>query len=327
MSHIFLTGATGFVGSYVARQLVRENHRITCLIRPTSSIERIAELPVQFCTGSLFNRDSFAGYLRDSDYVIHVAGTTKAKNYDAYVHGNVETTRELLSAIDSLNISLKRFVLISSQAAVGPSPSPEPIDEEFPCHPVTRYGRSKLKGEEVVRSFMSRIPVSIIRPPVVYGPGDQDVLKLFKAIKLGLNVMIGRVDQLVSLVYAEDLAAGIVKATFVPQTAGKTYFLGEETPHRWSEIARVSGSIMNKRYLTLRLPYFLVYGLSWFFEAFAAISNKNTIINPDKMNEIKQPYWVISSNRARTDFSFQTQYNLQAGLEKTIGWYRKNEWL
>jgi dihydroflavonol-4-reductase len=184
-----------------------------------------------------------------------------------------------------------------------------------------------LQSEEVARTFMDHIPVTIIRPPVVYGPGDQDVLKLFKTLKLGLNVMIGAVDQLVSLVYAEDLAAGIVKANFVPQTAGKTYFLGDETPHYWSEVAGMSGKIMNKKYFNLRLPYVLVYGLSWFLEAFAAISGKNTIINPDKMNELKQPYWVISSGRARKDFSFETRYDLQAGLEKTINWYQENNWL
>jgi dihydroflavonol-4-reductase len=327
MSRIFLTGATGFVGSFVARHLITENHHVTCLIRPTSSLQRIADLPLQLCTGSLFNKESFVRYLQESDFVIHVAGTTKAKNYETYTRGNVETTRQLLLAINALKISLKRFVLISSQAAVGPSPSPEPIDEEFPCHPVTQYGKSKLHSEEVARSFMDRIPVTIIRPPVVYGPGDQDVLKLFKTLKLGFNVMIGGVDQLVSLVYAEDLAAGIVMATFVPQTVGKTYFLGDETPYHWSEVAGMSGKIMNKKYFNLRLPYVLVYGLSWFLEIFATISGKNTIINPDKMNELKQPYWVISSGRARNDFSFKTQYDLQTGLEKTIKWYHDNNWL
>ncbi len=327
MSHIFLTGASGFVGSFVARQLIRENHRVTCLVRPTSSLQWIKDLPVEFCTGSLLKAESFARSLQSVDYVIHVAGTTKAKNYEGYERGNVETTRQLFSTVDSLKIRLKRFVLISSQAAVGPSPSADPIDEDYPCRPLTQYGLSKLRSEEIARSYVPKIPVTIIRPPAVYGPQDRDVLQFFKAIKLGLNVMIGRIDQLVSIVYAEDLATGIVQAAFAAPASGKTYFLCDETPCRWSELARLSSTIMNKKYLTIHLPYFLVYGLSWFFEIFAGLSGKQNIINRDKMKEIEQPYWVISSRRAQKDFSYETKYPLPAGLEKTISWYLKNGWL
>ncbi|MBN2365845.1 MAG: NAD-dependent epimerase/dehydratase family protein [Calditrichaeota bacterium] len=327
MAHVFLTGATGFIGSFVAEHLIKNGHRVTCLIRPTSSTRWLKQLPVEYCVGSLNDPAACRDPIQSADVVIHTAGITKARTEKEYYHGNVETTRQLLSGIRDYGHSLKRFVHISSQAAVGPSLSENPVDENSPPHPVTHYGKSKLLSEKVVHSFSNDIPVTIIRPPSVYGPRDREVYKIFRSIKMGINAMVGSVDQLVSLVFVEDLARGVTKAAFSPAARGEIYFLCEEIPYHWSEVADLTGRLMNKKYITLRIPIPLVHLFAFIFEKLAGTIGKATILNRDKIKEIRQPYWVISPRKAQKDFDYKTEYPLEKGLRKTIDWYRENGWL
>ena len=118
------------------------------------------------------------------------------------------------------------------------------LDEDATCHPLTDYGRSKMEAEAVVRAYIGQLPLTIVRPPSVYGPRDTDVLNVFKNIKMRVNLQVGSVDQLVSLVYVEDLANGIIQAAFAENTTGKTYFLCEDRPYRWSQFAPARGATL-----------------------------------------------------------------------------------
>ncbi len=327
MARIFLTGGTGFVGSFIAEYLTKSGHHVSCFLRKSSSTKWLKDLPVDYCIGSFPEYASYREPLEAADIIIHAAGKTKARTEAEYFRGNVETTRHLLLATEKYAKSLQRFVHISSQAAVGPSPSPEPVHEDHPAEPVTFYGKSKLKSEEVVHSFSGSIPATIIRPPSVYGPRDTDVYKVFRNIGRGLNTMISSVDPLVSLIYVEDLALGVIQAAFAPPAKGKTYFLCENEPYYWSEIAEMAGNIMDKKYITVRLPLPVVKGFALLSETFASLTGRATIINLNKMNEIVQPYWVISPQNAQQDFGYQTRFPLKNGLKLTIDWYRENGWL
>ena len=327
MAKIFLTGATGFVGSFVAQELIAQQHEVSCLVRPSSDRRWLADLPVEFCIGSLLEIETFLESLRKSEYVIHVAGVTTANNVKQYYAGNVQPTESLLRAIEVHHPTIQRFLLVSSQAAAGPSPSAIPIDENHPRQPITDYGISKVQSEKLAQSYMTKIPVTIVRPPAVYGPRDDGVYNFFRLIKYGINPMIGHTDQLINLVYVEDLARGIVQAAFSPQAVGRTYFLCDETSYRWSEVARLTAQIMNKKYITIKLPYTLIYILSFFLEKIAAFSGVTTILNRQKMNELKRPFWVISPQRAQSDFNYRTSVQLAEGIERTVRWYRDNHWL
>ena len=326
MAKIFLTGATGLVGSFVAQKLLEQKHQVNCLIRITSNLKWIEGLPLQLLTGSLFEPQSFKDAVADSDYVLHVAGVTKAFDKTEYCRGNVETTKLLLDTICEVNTSLKRFLLVSSQAAVGPSPGANPIDETYACHPLTDYGISKMESEQLAHRYMEKVPITIVRPPSVYGPRDTDVFNFFKGIRRGLNLQVGDMDQLVSLVYVEDLAAGIIQAAFSPNSLGKTYFICEETPYYWSHVAEITAEIMGIKFRTIRIPYKLAIGIASLLEVYSKLQKKPTILNRQKMLEVKQSFWSISPQNAINDFGYQTQFPLPKGIEKTIRWYEETEW-
>jgi len=327
MAKVFLTGATGFIGSFVAEQLIQQKHDVTCLIRETSNLKWLHGLPLQLLQGSILDPQTYLSDLKNADFVIHLAGVTKARYPETFYQGNVEYTKQLLLTLVEHDIRIKNFLLVSSQAAVGPSPTQEPVNEDFPCHPLTQYGKSKWQAEQIAFSFQGKLPVTILRPCAVYGPRDTDVLNFFKTLKYGFNLMVGQVDQLVNVVYVEDCAMGIIQATFSEKTAGKTYFICEDTPYYWSEFAAIAGDIMNKKYLTLKLPYPLVNLIAYFIELIANVSGGTTILNREKMLEVREPYWRVSAARAQQDFRYQTQFPAEKGIEKTISWYKENSWL
>lgn len=327
MANIFLTGATGFVGSFVLEKLVAQKHHVTCLIRKSSNLRWIKDQPVDFVVGSLFHPDSFKEALGRTDYIFHIAGVTKAIKKSDFFEGNVKTTELLLDAIRTSGRPIQRFVLVSSQAAVGPSPSAEPIDEFFPAHPLTDYGKSKLEAEKVAKQFMGQIPLTIVRPPAVFGPRDKDVLQFFRSVKKGFSLKIGKTDQLVSLVYVEDLAQGIVQAAFSENSAGNTYFLCDETSYRWSRVTQITADILGKRNFTLAIPYRPALFIGFFIELISKIRRKPVIISRQKMQEILQPYWVLSPNKAQRDFGYATHFPLPMAIEKTLNWYQREGWL
>jgi nucleoside-diphosphate-sugar epimerase len=153
------------------------------------------------------------------------------------------------------------------------------------------------------------------------------VLNFFRTLKYGLNLSVGNVDQLVNVVYVEDCAQGIIEAAFSENTIGKTYFICEEKAYYWSEFAALSGEIMNKRYLTIKLPFQLVKLIAYFIEKIAGFCGKETILNREKMLEVREPFWRVSTARAQKDFNYKTRFPANTGIEKTIRWYKENSWL
>ncbi len=146
--------------------------------------------------------------------------------------------KNLLDATTKHNPSLKRFVHISSQAAVGPSPSRIPITEETAPHPITSYGKSKWQAEEECLKASSDLAITIVRPPVVYGPRDKDVFEFFSTVNKGLQPTVGFGEKLVSMIHVQDLVRGFVMAAESAAAIGRTYFISSKSVYGWKEIGR-----------------------------------------------------------------------------------------
>lgn len=322
-----VTGATGFIGSHLVELLVSKGHTVRILLRKTSSLEWLKGLSVELFYGDLFDLEAMERAARGVDYVFHSAGLTKAKTPEEYYRANQEGTRNLLNAALSKAPRIRRFVHISSQAAVGPSPTSAPITEDFPASPLTTYGKSKRKAEEEVLEVASRMPVTICRPPAVYGPRDRDIFEFFNTYKKGLQPIVGFSEKYVSLVHVGDLVRGFVMAAESDKAKGQVYFISSERAYGWKEVGEVTRVAMGRGAIRVRIPEPLVYVISAFAEIGARFSPKPALINLEKARDMVQDYWTCDSSKATRDFGYRQQISLDDGIRGTVAWYRKQGWL
>jgi nucleoside-diphosphate-sugar epimerase len=263
-----------------------------------------------------------AAALRDVHTVIHLAGVTKALSTAEYYAGNALATETLARALQGRSI---RLVHVSSLAAVGPSLDGRPVNRDTLPHPVSTYGKSKLEGERIVRALAP--DAVIVRPPVVYGPRDTDVLQILKSVARGLVLEIAGGERWFSAIYVEDLVDGLLAATRARGAAGRDYFLAYRQPSTWQELGAVAARIMGRKARTLRVPVAAANALAFFIETWSHISRNPAIISREKIAEACCRFWTCDPACAAADFGFEAPTPLAAGLAKTLAWYKEAGWL
>lgn len=327
----FVTGATGFVGSHVADELVRRGYTVRCLTRPTSSLQWLEGTPVERAVGSLTDPASLTKAVEGADIVVHVAGLTAARNREEFFQGNQLATRNLLEATQKAAPNLKRFLHVSSQAAVGPSPSLEqPVNEDTVPRPLTAYGESKKAAEDEVFARKDAFPVTIVRPPAVFGQRDTAIFSFFKTVgRMGILPLMGFNTKYLSLIHCYDLARGIVDAAESANTVGKAYFVASEELYTWEQIAECTRKAFGstRSAFKIRLPEPVVMGVAGVSEVFGKFSSKPPVFNYEKGKDFIQDYWTCSVERAMQDFGYRQQVSLQDGITQTVEWYIANKWL
>jgi len=322
-----VTGANGFVGSHLVEGLLVRGYQVRCLVRKTSDLRWLSGLEVEYVYGDIVEKDSLKNAFEAIDFVFHVAGLTKAKTKEEYFKANARGTENLVEACLEENPGIRRLIYISSQAAVGPGHDEHPLDETTPCHPITHYGESKLAGERIVLKHASELPVTIIRPPAVYGPRDSDMLGFFKMANKGIRISFGRGESFLSLVYVKDLVEGIILAVENPRSVSQTYFIADERIYSWSEAFEIIARVMNKKTIPVRIPKTVVFFLAFLSESFAKLSGKATTFNLQKAKEITRRYWMLDVSKAKAELGFAPRYDLERGAEETVRWYKENGWL
>jgi len=322
-----VTGANGFIGSHLVELLLNKKYSVRCLVRKTSDLTWLTGLNVEYVYGDLFDEQALHKAVSGVQFVYHSAGVTKSKTKEGYYLGNATGTKNLLSTVMAHNRGIKRFVHISSQAAVGPSPTAVPITEDHPPHPLTTYGKSKHQAEQECIRLASALPMTIVRPPAVFGPRDKDVFEFFNTMSKGLQPMVGFREKLVSLVHVKDLVRGFVMAGESEKAIGQTYFISSNNVYGWKEIGEITRSVMGKKALRLRIPEFGVFTIAAFAEFFALFSSKPALINFEKARDMVQDYWTCDSSKANRDFGYVQEISLEAGIRDAVEWYRKQGWI
>lgn len=324
---ILVTGANGFIGSHLCEYLLKKEFTVRCLVRETSNLEWIYRLPVEYVNGHLGEMDVLRRAVEDVDYVFHGAAITRAKTPELYHQINTKGAENVFQACYEVRSNIKRCVFVSSQAAAGPSPTKNPIDESQPCQPITDYGKSKYEAEKIAHQFVPHFPLTIIRPPAVYGPRDKDVLFFFKLVKWGIMPKFQEAEQYISLSYVKDLVEGMYLAARSPNTIGETYFLAHEEIYSWLEVAKKIRLVMGKQnVLSVNIPKFLPDLIAKASSGIAKFTERAPLLNQQKINEIRQPYWTIQPQKAIQDFGFSPR-PLEEGLRDTVEWYQKQKWL
>jgi len=320
---VVLTGASGFIGSRLRDALLSAGADVVSLVRADSPpAKRGRSAGVDYADEASL-RAVFAS--EQPDYVFHVAGATKGVSYEDFHRGNVLPTESLVNALRDAFPALKRFVMVSSLTAFGPSNDGPPVRETDAPKPVEHYGKSKLAAERVVEA--SRIPWTIVRPSGVYGPGDADTLVLFRAAKMGVNLFYGNREKRAAMVYVDDLVDALVTAAQSDATRGKGYFIGDGIAYTWGEIQKHIGAAVGRRALNLNLPAFLVPLAGSAGELMTAFDKKPRLLNRQKALMDAQHAWLCSIDAARTDLGFRPRTDMAEGTRRAYAWYVEQGWL
>jgi nucleoside-diphosphate-sugar epimerase len=326
---ILLTGGSGFLGSYVAEQLAAEGHTVRALVRPRSDKRLLEALPrIELAPGAVEDRASLGPALQGVDGVVHVAGLVKARTPDEFFAVNTQGTQNLLDVALERAPGLQRFVYVSSLAAVGPSVDGQPIPDDADPRPVTHYGRSKLAGERAVLAMKDKLKVTVIRPPLIYGPRDRETLAFFTSVKRGVLPLTGDGRNTLSVVYGEDAARACVRALFADVPSGRTYFVEDGHVYVWREaLAAVEQAIGKRAFVRLGLPLGVLQVAAAATQLYGKVTNTAQMLTLDKVNELKQRHWVCSGRGARQELGWEPRVQWAQGVANAVEWYRKEKWL
>jgi len=324
---VLVTGGNGFIGSHLVECLIRQGKEVRCLVRKTSRLTWIEQLPMQWVYGDVSDADSLRSIVQNVDYVYHLGGIVRARSEEEFNRVNFEGTKNLLEACRRFNPHLQRFVLVSSQAAAGPSPDGAPLTEDVPPHPISAYGRSKMKAETAVMHWGEFFPYTIIRPPSVYGRRDDDIFVIFKAVNYRVKPLIGWRNKKISLVHVDDLIRGICVAAESVRGENEVFSIANPEAYDWLDIMNAISRSLGTKAVTVRIPETLLSFMAVLSEKLARLRHTDAVFNSDKANEMKQHYWLISSDKAARLLGFVTHIDLEQGLKDTAHWYKDQGWL
>ena len=326
---ILLTGGSGFLGSHIAEQLSTQGRAVRALVRSTSDTSFLETLQnVELFEGAVGDAKSLERAVDGATAIIHSAGLVKAKRAEDFTATNTAGTCKLLEAAEKHGKDLRRFVLVSSLAAAGPSADGSPVAASATPSPVTHYGRSKLAAERAALAVKDLLPITIIRPPAIYGPRDREILAFFKAVKTGIIPSLGSDTNTLSMIYGADCASACIAAVDADVPSGSVFFVEDgrtyTVPDMLSEIERALGT---RAWLKFSVPRGVVRSAAFMSEMWGKATNSAMMLTRDKCNELFAPHWVCDGDAARNELDWQPQVQFEEGARLTAEWYRDAGWL
>ena len=329
---ILITGASGFIGSFIVEEALRRGFETWAAVRKSSSRAFLQDERIHFIELNLSSKEQLVEQLKEHqfDYVVHAAGVTKCLNKADFHRINTEGTKHLVEALLELKMPLKRFVFVSSLSVFGAIKEKLPYDEireDDTPQPNTEYGRSKLATEQYLDSLGTRLPYIILRPTGVYGPREKDYFMMAKSIKQHIDFAVGFQRQDITFVYVTD----VVQAIFLALEKGKTgrkYFLSDGEVYQSTTFSDpIHEELGRPWWLRITAPTWVLRIITFFGEYVGRMTGKVTALNNDKYNILKQRNWRCDITPARQELGFEPQVKLKEGVKRTIKWYQDNKWL
>jgi nucleoside-diphosphate-sugar epimerase len=314
-----VTGATGFVGRHLVDALVQAGDTVTALVRSPEKAKRLGGRGVRLAPGHLGSMEALRSAVHGQDVIYHVAGLVAARNEAGFLAVNRDGTLRLLEA--AADAGRPRFVLVSSLAAGGPVPRGTRRSGDEEAAPVTAYGRSKLAGERALRR--AGLPWVILRPPAVYGPFDTEMLRVFRAVRLGLVPVFGDGSQELSLVYGPDLGRALAAAGRSQAAEGKILYPCHPEVVTTASLVRTVADAMARTPRLVPLPRWLARSALGVTGTLARLTGRSTVLTPDKAKEFFAPAWTCDPTPLTAITGWQAEFDLARGAAATAAWYRK----
>ena len=350
MKKILVTGASGFIGSFICSEGLEKGYDVWAGMRRTSSSQYLSDERLKFAQLDLGNYDTLREQLRRYkqemegqgwDYVVHAAGATKSLTREGFFHTNTEGTKNLVRALMAEDMVPQRFVFVSSLSIFGaireePYPYQPILTTDTPV-PNTAYGESKMQAEQFLEGIKQEVgldrqqggfPYVILRPTGVYGPRERDYYIMAKSIKQHVDFAVGYRPQDITFVYVDDVVQAVFKAFDAPDAVGKGYFLSDGEVYN----SRAFSDLLQKE---LGNPWVLhIKAPLWFLWLVCAVSGtvnrwlgKLTTLNLDKYHILSQRNWQCDIEPTRRDLGYEPQVQLEEGVRRTVRWYRQAGWL
>lgn len=349
MKRILVTGASGFIGSYICQEGLEKGYEVWAGMRGTSSKGYLTDPRLKFATLDLSNPEMLGKQLEELkaqmggqgwDYVVHAAGATKCLDPQDFFHTNTEGTKNLVEALIAAGMKPGRFIYLSSLSVFGAireEPVRRPtednpwvyapiLDTDTP-HPNTAYGQSKLKAEQYLAS-LTGFPYVILRPTGVYGPREKDYFLMAKSIKQHIDFAVGYKPQELTFVYVMDVVQAVFKAFDAPNAVGKGYFLSDGCVYSSRSFSDLlQKELREPRVLHIKAPLWFLHGVCAVNGAVMSALGKLTTLNIDKYQILRQRNWQCDISPARRDLGYEPEYSLERGTHLAVEWYKENGWL
>ncbi|NQT20926.1 MAG: NAD-dependent epimerase/dehydratase family protein [Planctomycetes bacterium] len=322
-----VTGANGFVGSHLTDALLARGAVVRALVRKTSNLRWLEGKGAELVCGELRDPESLPPALEGIEYVFHVAGVVRAMDRDAYFRVNSGGTASLLEACCRAG-TRPRVVLVSSLAAGGPSRRGPAVAEDDPAHPVSFYGESKLDAERVAAEYFDRLPIAIVRPPVIYGPRDTDMFQVIRAAaNWRIAALAGGPSMPLSVAHVHDVAHSLICAAQSGSSAGQTFYMAGPKPVTTGELIDAVEQAVGHRVIRIRVPSPVVRIIGHLTELQSAVTKKPGLLNNDKVREMLAGGWVCSIEKARRMLGFEPKVGIVEGMKATVEWCRREGWI
>lgn len=318
-----VTGATGFTGSRLCRHLHARGWTVRALVRPGSDRSRLGDLPVEIVRGDLAADEPLDRATEGMDVVFHVAALFRAEDVprDRFWAVNAEGTRRVLAAAARTGVA--RVVHCSTVGVHGHVADP-PATEEAPFAPGDHYQASKLEGERIARGFADEgLPVTVVRPAGIYGPGDLRFLKLFRLARLCRWVMIGSGEVCYHFTYVDDVVRGLVAAAAAEEAAGEVVIVAGEAPVTLEALVDLVRRILGEPVPGRRL-HLPVRPLRWAAVACEAACRPLGLQPPlfRRRVDFFEKNRAFDASRAAELLGVEPEVGLEEGLRRTAAWYR-----
>lgn len=334
MAKFLITGANGFIGLHLAEFLAARGHQVRALVRRAPP-EELTALGAEIVTGDLNNQVALEQATAGVDYVIHLAGLVAAPKKEDLTAANETGTRNIARAAAG-QTKPPVFVYVSSIAAGGPARAGEIRTEDEPAAPVSDYGRSKQAGEAAAVQFADRMPLTIVRPGIVFGPRNRAILPILKTIQwVRFHPAPTLRSPPLSFIHVDDLNEIILRAAErgarIDPKQGATgpgvYYAVAPEYLDYSQWGKTLRMFIRRPFApTIPLPYISLVAAA-VNEQLARLRGAVDQFNLDKIREASAPSWACSPERVRRELDFTPPRTLNERFAELVDWYRREGWV